>query len=95
MQLEKLDKVVLLLTAADPFDVEDLAEVVVVAIRDVDQVCLYESLGWRWSDLQGFEKGFDPEEAGVYPFDEACWCWSGEQRRESALECVGVEEHLE
>lgn len=42
---------VLFLAAADAFDVEDLAEVVVVAVRDVDQVGLDESLGWRWSDL--------------------------------------------
>lgn len=36
MELEEFDEVVLFLAAADTFQVEDLAEVVVVAVGDVD-----------------------------------------------------------
>ena len=51
MELEQLDKMVLFLSAANALQVEDFAEVVVVAIGDVDEVRLHEGLRWGWSDL--------------------------------------------
>lgn len=80
MELEQLDKVVLFLPAANALQVEDFAEVVVVAIGDVDEICLHEGLRWGWPDLQGFEESFDFGEAAIYTFHEACRGRSREQR---------------
>lgn len=74
------------MAVANTLEIEDLAEVVVVAVRDVDQVGLDESLGWRWADLEGFEESFDLEKASVYTLDEACRGWSGEERCEATLQ---------
>lgn len=94
MELEEFDEVVLFLAAANTFQVEDLAEVVVVAVGDVDQVRLYEGLWWGWSDLEGFQERFDLEEAAVHALDETCWGWSWKERGEAAFERVRVQEHL-
>lgn len=80
MELEEFDEVVLFLSAADTFQIEDLAEVVVVAVGDVDQVCLDQGLWWRWSDLEGLQEGFDLEEAAVHAFDKTSWGWGWEER---------------
>ena len=46
MKLEELHKVVLILAAADAFEIEDFAEVVVVAVGNVNEVCLHKSFRW-------------------------------------------------
>lgn len=44
MGLEELHKAVLLLSAADALEIEDFTEIAIVAVRNVDKVCLNESL---------------------------------------------------
>ena len=70
MDLEQFDEMVLLLSTADAFEIEDFAEVGVVAVGDVHEVGLDESLGRRWADLERFKKCFDLGEARVHPFEE-------------------------
>lgn len=77
VDLEEFDKVVLFLPAADALEVEDLAEVGVVAVRDVDEVGLHESLRRGWVDLDGLEEGLDLGKAVVDALDEAGGGWSG------------------
>lgn len=73
MELEELHEMILLLSAANAFEIEDLAEVVIVSVRDVDEVCLYQGLGGRWPDLECFEESLDLEEAAVDALYEASW----------------------
>lgn len=79
MELEEFHEVVLFLSAANSFQVQDLAEVVVIAVGDVDQVGLNEGFRWGWSDLKGLQKRFDLEEAAVHAFDKASWGWGWEK----------------
>lgn len=67
---------ILILAAADAFEFEDFAEVVVVAVGNVDEVCLHKSFRWRRPDLEGFEESFDLEEAAIHTFDETGGGWS-------------------
>lgn len=95
MELKQLHQVILFLATTDTFEVEDLAKVVVVAVGNVNEVCLDKGLRWRRPDLQGFEESFDLEKAAVHTLDKACRSRRGKERRETALESVRVKEHLD